>query len=393
MDKRFSSRLIHLGDRFGESVSRSKSIPIAMTSVFSFDDVESLDRVYGGEAKGYIYTRNGNPVHDALAEIMSGIEEGEAALAYSSGMGAISLSILAQVKAGDHIIAANVLYGGSFQFIRSELARFDISVTFVDPVNEDISLYFKPNTRIVYVETISNPIMEAIDLEALSEVAHRYGAKLIVDNSFATPVICQPLLLGADIVVYSATKYIGGHSDVTAGIVVSDKETIGRIYASGLLFGPTLSPFDGWLLVRSLRTLELRIKQHAQNALALAEYFETHPAVRTVYYPGLPSSPTHAVAQRLFNNNLYGGMLSIDLAGGEPQAYALLRNLETFKFVPSLAGVSTSTSYPAKTSHRSLSDEELEKAHISKGLIRISVGLEDVADIIGEFDSTLAKIY
>jgi methionine-gamma-lyase len=392
-NKRFSSRLIHLGDRFGESVSRSKSIPIAMTSVFSFDDVESLDRVYEGEAKGYIYTRNGNPVHDALAEIMSGIEEGEAALAYASGMGAISLSILAQVQAGDHIIAAQVVYGGSFLFIRNELARFNVSVTFVDPINEDISAYFQPNTRVVYVETISNPTMEVVDLAALAEMAHAHGAQLIVDNSFATPVICQPLLLGADVVVYSATKYIGGHSDVTAGIVVSDKETIGRIYASGLLFGPTLSPFDGWLLVRSLRTLELRIRQHSQNALALASYFETHPAVRAVYYPGLPASPTHATAGRIFNNNLYGGMLSIDLEGGEPQAYALLRDLETIKFVPSLAGVSTSTSYPAKTSHRSLNDEELAKARISKGLIRISTGLEDIADIIGEFDSTLAKIY
>ncbi|MDR1556570.1 MAG: PLP-dependent aspartate aminotransferase family protein [Tannerellaceae bacterium] len=393
MDKRFSSRLIHLGERSGESVSRSKTIPITMTSVFSFDDAESLDQVYEGEAKGYIYTRNGNPVHDALAEIMSGIEEGEAALAYSSGMGAISLSILAQVKAGDHIIAAHVLYGGSFQFIRSELARFDISVSFADPVNEDISPYFRPNTRIVYVETISNPTMETVDLEVLAQVAHAHGAKLIVDNSFATPVICQPLLLGADIVVYSATKYIGGHSDVTAGIVVSDKETIGRIYASGLLFGPTLSPFDGWLLIRSLRTLELRIRQHSQNAQELAAYFETHPAIRAVCYPGLSSSPTHAVAQRIFNNKLYGGMLSIDLAGGEPQAYALLRNLETIKFVPSLAGVSTSTSYPARTSHRSLSDEELAKAHISKGLIRISAGLEDIADIISEFDTALARIY
>ena len=392
MNKRFSSRLVHLGDRMGESVSRSKSIPITMTSVFSFDDVESLDQVYEGESKGYIYTRNGNPVHDALAEIMSGIEEGEGALVYASGMGAISLSLLAQVKTGDHIIAAHVLYGGSFQFIKSELARFGVGVTFVDVVNEDISACFRPNTRLVYVETISNPTMEAVDLEALAQVTHAHGAKLIVDNSFATPVICQPLSLGADVVVYSATKYIGGHSDVTAGIVVSDRETLARIYASGLLFGPTLSPFDGWLLVRSLRTLELRIRQHARNALSLAGYFAAHPSVGAVYYPGLPSSPTHAVARRIFHNDLYGGMLSIDLAGGESQAYALLRNLECIKFVPSLAGVSTSTSYPAKTSHRSLSDEELAKAHISKGLVRISAGLEDIDDIIGEFDSALAKI-
>ncbi|MDR1356960.1 MAG: PLP-dependent aspartate aminotransferase family protein [Tannerellaceae bacterium] len=392
MNKRFSSRLIHLGDKLHESVSRSKSIPIAMTSVYSFDDVESLDRVYEGEAEGYIYTRNGNPVHDALSEIMCGIEEGDAALVYSSGMGAIALSILAHVRAGDHIIAANVLYGGSFQFIRSELARFDVSVTFTDVVNGDISSDFRPNTRIVYVETISNPTMEVVDLAAIASSAHAHGAILIVDNSFATPVICQPLLLGADIVVYSATKYIGGHSDVTAGVVVADKETIGRVYASGLLFGPTLSPFDGWLLVRSLRTLELRIRQHSLNALALAEYFEAHPSVDAVYYPGLPSSPTHATAQRIFNNDLYGGMLSIDLAGGEPQAYALLRTLETIKFVPSLAGVSTSTSYPAKTSHRSLSDEELRKANISKGLIRISTGLEDIGDVIAEFDAALSKI-
>ncbi|MDR1644974.1 MAG: aminotransferase class I/II-fold pyridoxal phosphate-dependent enzyme [Tannerellaceae bacterium] len=393
MDKGFSSRLIHLGERFGESVSRSKSIPIAMTSVFSFDDVESLDRVYEGLDKGYIYTRNGNPVHDALADIMSGIEEGEAALAYASGMGAISLSILAHVRAGDHVIAAWALYGGSFQFIRSELARFDISVTFVDPLKDDLSAAFRSNTRLLYVETISNPTMEVVDLEVLAQVAHSHGAKLIVDNSFATPVICRPLLSGADVVVYSATKYIGGHSDVTAGIVVSDRETINRIYASGLLFGPTLSPFDGWLLIRSLRTLELRIKQHSQNAGKLADYFATHPSIRTVYYPGLADSPTHAIAKRIFNNDLYGGMLSIDLDGGEPQARALLRTLETIKFVPSLAGVSTTTSYPAKTSHRALNDEELAKVGISKGLIRVSVGLEDADDIVAEFDAALNKIY
>jgi methionine-gamma-lyase len=392
MEKHFSSRLIHLGDRFPESISRSKTIPIAMTSVFSFDDVESLDQVYDGQTPGYIYTRNGNPVHDGLAEIMANIEEGQAALAYSSGMAAISLSIISELQSGDHVIAASVLYGGSFQFLKTELARFNITVSFVDPVTEDLTPYFTPQTKAVYVETISNPTMETLDLPALAKIAHAHGAKLIVDNSFATPIICQPLLLGADVVVYSATKYIGGHSDVTAGIVVSDKDTISRIYDSGLLFGPTISPFDAWLLIRSLRTLELRVRQHSENALKLAGYFETNPAISNVYYPGLKSSPTHEVARRIFNNNLYGGMLSIDLKGGELKAYALLRNLETIKFVPSLAGVSTSTSYPAKTSHRSLSDEELNKAHISKGLIRVSVGLEYIDDIINEFDRALAKI-
>lgn len=392
MEKSFASKLIHLGEKYPESVSRSKSLPITMTSVFAFDDVETLDQVYAGEAKGYIYTRNGNPVHDALSEIMFNIEEGEDALVYSSGMAAIALSLISQVKTGDHIIAANVLYGGSFQFIKTELARFNIEVSFVDIINEDITQYFKPNTKVVYVETISNPLMEAVDLEKLANITHQNNAKLIVDNTFATPIICQPLLLGADIVAYSATKYLCGHSDVTAGIVVSDKETIKKIYTSGLLYGPTMSPFDAWLVVRSLRTLELRVKQHSVNALKLSLYLEGNSKISKVYYPGLPSSPTFGIAKRIFNNNLFGGMLSIDLASGERGAYELLRNLETIKFVPSLAGVSTSTSYPAKTSHRSLNDEELRKANISKGLIRISAGLENIDDVIEEFDKALAKI-
>jgi methionine-gamma-lyase len=389
MTKTFASQLIHSGDKARESVSYSKSLPIFQTSVFSFDDVESLDRVYDGSARGYIYTRNGNPVYDALNEIMVQIEEGEAALCYSSGMGAISLSILSQVRSGDHIIAANVLYGGSFALLKTEFARFNIEVTFVDPINEDLTPYFRPNTKVVYVETISNPMMETIDLKLIAAVTHRHGAKLIVDNSFATPVICQPLKHGADIVVYSATKYIGGHSDVTAGIVVAGKEDIDRIYASGLLFGPTLSPFDGWLLVRSLRTLELRMQKHSENALLLAQYLEKHPSIKTVNYPGLASSNTHAVSNRVLQNNLYGGMLSIDLHAGEKGAYDLIRNLETIKLVPSLAGVATTTSYPAKTSHRSLNSEELKKAGISKGLIRISVGLEQIDYIISEFERAL----
>jgi methionine-gamma-lyase len=392
MDKSFASKLVHLGEKSPESVTRTKSLPISMSSVFVFDDVETLDQIYDGEAKGYIYTRNGNPVHDALAEIMFNIEEGGDALVYSSGMAAITLSIISQVKAGDHIIAANVLYGGTFQFLKTELARFNIEVSFVDPINEDINPYFKSNTKVVYVETISNPMMEVVDLDKIAKITHQHGAILIVDNTFATPIICQPLTLGADIVAYSATKYLCGHSDVTAGIVVSSKEIIKKIYPTGLLYGPTMSPFDAWLVVRSLRTLELRIIQHSNNALKLATYLETNPKISKVYYPGLSSSPTFDVAKRIFNNNLFGGMLSIDLANGEKGAYELIRNLETIKFVPSLAGVSTSTSYPAKTSHRALNDEELKKANISKGLIRVSTGLENVDDIIAEFEKALDKI-
>ncbi len=386
------TKLTHLGEQGPASVSRSKSLPITMSSVFVFDDVETLDHVYSGEAQGYVYSRNGNPVHDALKEIMFNIDGGEAAGVYASGMAAITLSILAHVQAGDHIIADNVLYGGTFSFFKNELKRFNVDVTFVDTINDAIEKYFKPNTRVVYVETISNPMMEVVDLEAIAEVTHRHGAKLIVDNTFATSLVCKPLELGADVVAYSATKYICGHSDVTGGIVVSNKESMDKIEGIGALYGPMMSPFDAWLLVRSLRTLELRVRQHSENAQRLARHLEGHPKIAKVYYPGLESSPTHEVGKRLFKDNMFGGMMSFDLVGGEKAAYELIRELESIKLVPSLAGVGTSLSYPAKTSHRALNDEELKRAGISKGTLRISTGLENIEDIIIEFDKALTKL-
>jgi methionine-gamma-lyase len=390
--KNFSTKLTHLGEKSPKSVSRAKTIPISMTSVFVFDDVETLDKVYESEEEGYVYSRNGNPGHDALEEIIAGIDEGEEAQVFSSGMGAIAMSIVANVKAGDHIIAASVLYGGSYTFLKEELSKFNVEVTFVDVVNESIEQYFKTNTKVVYVETISNPLMEVIDIKAIAELSHKNNAKLIVDNTFATAVICQPLKLGADVVVYSATKYLCGHSDVTGGIVVADKENIKNIRNTGALYGPMMSPFDAWLLIRSLRTLELRVKKHSENALKLAEYLDKHEKIKSVYYPGLKNSSYFDTAKELFNGDDFGGMLSIDVVDGEKGAYELIRNLENIKFVPSLAGVTTSVSYPVKTSHRALTDEELKKANISRGLIRVSVGLEDIADIISEFDKALAKL-
>jgi methionine-gamma-lyase len=392
MEKSFATNLTHLGEKNPPSVSAAKSIPISMSSVFVFDDVETLDAVYEGKAEGYVYSRNGNPVHDALKEIIISIDEGEDAQVFSSGMAAITMAIISQVKSGDHIIAANVLYGGTYQFLKTELSKFNVEVTFIDAVNDDIEKYFKSNTKLVYVETISNPLMEAIDITELSNKTHSHNAKLIVDNTFATAVVCQPLELGADVVVYSATKYLNGHSDVTGGVVVSNKDIINKVKNTGALYGPMMSPFDAWLLIRSLRTLELRIIQHSNNALRLAEFLEKHPKIESVYYSGLKSSPSYEIANKIFNNNLYGGMLSIDVKNGEKGAYELIRELETIKFVPSLAGVTTSVSYPVKTSHRALNDEELKKANISKGLIRVSVGLENIDDLIAEFDRALNKI-
>ncbi|SMP48186.1 trans-sulfuration enzyme family protein [Anoxynatronum buryatiense] len=393
MEKGMQTYLTRMGSKLPDSVSRPKSLPITMSSVFDFEDVEMLDQVYAGDAPGYIYSRNGNPVHDALKEIMSQIDGGEASGVYASGMAAITLSILAHVEAGDHIVAANVLYGGTYSLLKNELKRFNIDVTFVTPTIESITEAVRQNTRLLYVETISNPMMDVVDLDKMVEVCKESGIKLIVDNTFATAVVCRPLTLGADVVVYSATKYICGHSDVTGGIVVTQKrEEMEKIEGIAALYGPMMSPFDAWLLVRSLRTLELRVRQHSHNAMQMASYLEKHPKVEKVYYPGLAKSATHEIGKKLFQKELFGGMLSFDLIGGEAAAYQLIRDLENIRLVPSLAGVSTTLSYPAKTSHRALDDQELKQAGISKGTLRLSSGLEDFNDIMAEFEMALNKL-
>ena len=391
MKDKISTNLTHLGENGINSISRSKSPAITMSSAFVFDDVESLDNVYSGESEGFIYSRNGNPNHEFLKEIMTSIESGEASGVFSSGMAAISLSMLSQLKSGDHIIASNVLYGGTFIFLKEELKKFNIEVTFTD-TSADFSNLFKSNTKFVYIETISNPMMEVSDIKSISNTAHKNGALVIVDNTFASPIICRPLELGADIVVHSATKYICGHSDVTAGVVVSNKEIIDEIERLGTLYGPMMSPSDAWLLTRSLRTLELRVKEHSINAMKLAEYLISKNEISNVYYPGLKSSKYNSLSKNIFDKNLFGGMLSFDLKSGEKGAFELIRNLEKVKLVPSLAGVTTTLSYPAKTSHRALSDEELKKANISKGLLRLSAGLDDIDDIIRDFEQALAKL-
>ncbi|WP_286680444.1 aminotransferase class I/II-fold pyridoxal phosphate-dependent enzyme [Tepidanaerobacter sp. EBM-49] len=391
MNKKYMTKLTHTGEKVMPSVSAPKVPPIYMSSVFSFDSVKELDEVYEG-TPGYVYSRMGNPNHDSLEEILATIDEGEDALVYSSGMGAISMSLLANIKSQDHIISSNVLYGGTWELLTEELKKFNVEVTFLDFNKDDIEPYFKPNTKVVYMETISNPLMEVADIRKIAKIAHQHNAKLIVDNTFATPVVCQPLKLGADIVVYSLTKYMGGHSDVIGGGVVSDKETIENIRHVGSIYGPTMSPFDAWLITRSLRTLELRMRQHSQNAMKLAEYLENHKKVKKVYYPGLASSPSKNIAEEIFYNGLFGGMMSVDLVGEEEEACKFIDSLEKVKLVPSLAGVTTTMSYPAKTSHRSMSRKERQDAGISDSLLRISVGLEEIEDIIEEFNKAFEKI-
>lgn len=395
--KQLSTKLIHAGEvehakRLTKQVSQPKVLPIYMNSVFSFDDVESLDAVYEQRAEGYVYSRMRNPGLDAVQEILAKAEDADDALVFSSGMAAITTTLLSQVQSGDHILASPVLYGGVYDFLKNELPRFQIEVDFVDLDTEDIASYIKENTKIIYTETISNPLMGVADIQRLADIAHQHHCKLIIDNTFATAAVVKPLAFGADIVVYSATKYLGGHSDFTGGAVLSDAKTMEHIHHYFTLYGGIMSPFDAWLLARSLRTLDLRMKQHSENARKVAEFLEKHPCVERVYYPGLSASPYYELGQQQFIEGRCSGMLSVDIKGGEAGASAFIKACETIKLVPSLAGVSTTISYPAKTSHRSLSEEEMKKAGISMGQLRISIGLEAIDDILAEFANALKAV-
>lgn len=396
-EKELSTRLIHTGDgqdyrKLSSYQSMPEVFPVYLTSVFSFNDVPSLDAIYEGKSEGYVYTRMRHPNTDAVGRILAAAEGGGEGLVFSSGMAAIVTSILSQVGAGDHVVASPILYGGVRDFLEHELPRLGASVTFVDFVHGDIESAIQKNTKLLYTETLSNPLLEVPDLRNVADIAHAHGLKLFVDNTFATAAIVQPLLLGADLVLYSATKYLGGHSDIVAGAAVGSPEVIGEVRKKQGLYGPILDPWSSWLLARSLRTLDLRVRKHSENALKVAQFLANHPNVDKVYYPGLPTSPDHERAAAQFRHGLFGGMLSFDLKGGEKEASQFIQILPTIKFVPSLAGTATTLSYAVKTSHRAYTRKELDEAGITYGQLRLSVGLEDAEDIIKELQAALEKL-
>ena len=267
-----------------------------------------------------------------------------------------------------------------------------MDVTFVDFLRGEVEKALRPNTKLIYTETLSNPLLEVPDIRKIADVAHRHGLKFLMDNTFATPVVVRPLELGADLVLYSATKYLGGHSDIVGGAVVGSHEVIEAVRPKLVLYGAVPGPLEGWLLARSLRTLELRLTRHSENALRVARFLEGHPKVEKVYYPGLESSPDHERAKAQFRGGLYGGMLSFNLRGGEREASTVISSLKKIKYVPSLAGTATTLSYAAKTSHRFYSQEERERAGITMGQLRLSIGLEDPDDIIADLNGALEKI-
>ena len=370
------------------------AMPIYQTSTFIFDSAEQGGRRFALEEAGYIYTRLGNPTTTVLEDKIAALEEGEAAVATSSGMGAISSTLWTVLKAGDHIVTDKTLYGCTFALMCHGLTRFGIEVTFVDTSNlDEVKNAMKENTRVVYLETPANPNLKIVDIEALAKLAHTNPNTLvIVDNTFATPYMQKPLTLGADIVVHSVTKYINGHGDVIAGLVITNKALADQIRFVGLkdMTGAVLGPQDAYYIIRGMKTFEIRMERHCKNARKVVEFLNNHPKIERVYYPGLETHPGYEIAKKQMKD--FGAMISFELKGGFEAGKTLLNSLKLCSLAVSLGDTETLIQHPASMTHSPYTKEEREAAGITDGLVRLSVGLENVEDIIADLEQGLQKI-
>lgn len=395
----FTTKVVHAGQSFDPETG-ALSTPIYQTSTFCFETVEEGTGKFNKSIPGYVYTRGGNPTTRALEEKMAAIEGGEDCVATASGMGAVGAVMVAFLKSGDHVVCGDTLYGGTSVVMRTNLAQFGIDVTFVDTADlEAVKNAFTPKTKMVYFETPTNPLMTVTDIKAISAIAKERGAKVVVDSTFAPPPVQFALKLGADLVLHSVTKYLNGHGDVLGGVVIGKKEDIAAIRGMGVtkICGNPPSPFNSYLILRGLKTLVLRVKKHCENALALAEYLEKEPLIKAVYYPGLKSSPYHALATEQMNG-LYTGILSFELKddiNGMDSYEAgkkLVNALKIATIAVSLGDPDTLIQHPASMTHSNVPKEIREAAGITDGLIRLSVGIEDVEDLIEDFKQALEKL-
>lgn len=386
----FATKQVHAGAKHDEN--GALSMPIYQTSTFSFANVEQGGARFAGQENGYIYTRLGNPSLTLVEEKMAALEEGEAGLATASGMGAIATALWTSVKAGGHILADDTLYGCTYALMNHGMERFGVDVTLTDlTLEENLRKSLRPETRVVYFESPCNPTLKIIDIAKVARIAHEYNPEIrvIVDNTFCTPYLQRPLTLGADAVVHSATKYLNGHGDVIAGIVVGRADFIGQCRMFGLkdITGAVLAPFNAFLLARGLKTLDIRMERHCANAMRIANFFAGHSAVAKVYYPGLEEFAGHETAKKQMS--LFGGMISIELKADRAAAAKCLNQLKLAAIAVSLGDAETLVEHPATMTHSTYTAEGLAAAGISEGLVRVSVGLEDSGDIIDDFAAAL----
>lgn len=388
-NKGFATKAIHGGhkkDQYG-----SLATPIYQTSTFVFDNAEQGGNRFALKEDGYIYSRLGNPTNTILEEKVALLEGADACMSAASGIGAISSALWTALKAGDHVVASDTLYGCTFALLNHGLTRYGVEVTFCDVTNpENVREAMRENTRVVYLETPANPTLKVNDIEAISKIAHeKEGCMVIVDNTFCTPYIQRPLELGADAVVHSATKYLNGHGDVIAGFVCGSAEYIKNVRLFGVkdMTGASLSPFDAFLIIRGLKTLEIRMERHCANAMKVAEFLEGHTAVKKVYYPGLESFEQYELAKKQMK--LPGGIIAFELNGGLAEGAAVMNNVNLCRLAVSLGDAETLIEHPASMTHSPYTKEEREEAGISDGLVRLSVGLENVEDIIDDLNQAL----
>jgi len=391
----FATTAIHAGVT-REKGYRSLAMPIYQTSTFYFENCEQGGRCFAGEEEGFIYTRLGNPTTNLLEEKVAALEGAEAAVACSSGMGAVSSCMWTIAAAGKHIIADKTLYGCTFAFLNHGMTRYGVEVDFVDTSDpENVKKALKPNTCCVYLETPANPTIKITDIAAVAKIAHEFNPEIMVvcDNTFATPYLQRPLELGADAIIHSATKYLNGHGDVIAGFVVGSKEFITNVKMFGLkdMTGAVMGPQEAFLILRGLKTMEVRMQRHCENAVKLVEYLQSESKVEEVAYPGLKDHPGHDIAAKQMHNG-FGGMISIKVKGGKAAGMKFVNSLKMCVIAVSLGDAETLVEHPASMTHSTYSPEELKAADIDEGLVRISVGLENIEDIIADFKQAFAQV-
>ncbi len=384
------SRFVHSGSGMDFSRVRTPNPPIYQTSNYLYEDVEDGTDVLVSKKEGYIYTRYSNPTIDVLNTVLAEIEGGEAALSFGSGLAAISAAVMAYCAPGDHIVASSLIYGGTFHLLQEHMGRLGIDTTFVDPTDPaEVEKSIRRNSRILYTEPLANPTLVSTDIRRWAEIAHRHGCKLLVDNTFTPPPIFYPLEAGTDVVIHSATKYLGGHSDLVGGALIASNEEIEKIRPQLKYFGGIISPFIAWLLLRGIRTLGVRLERQCHNALEISRFLENHPGILKVNYAGLPSNPQYQFNKRNFNG--FSGMLSFEVKGGFGKAKKVMQKLELIRFTVSLGDVASLISHPASASHIYLTPQEREAIGVTDGLLRLSVGIEAVADLIADLEQALGR--
>jgi cystathionine beta-lyase/cystathionine gamma-synthase len=368
------------------SVNRPLVAPIYQSAVWSLDSLEQCETIYGGEAGGFIYTRDANPNHAALERVLAALEGAEEAVVFGSGMAALAAAVTALTRSGGRVVASRQLYGATCRLLDEELSRFGITTAWVDAV--DLAAWEQAlgaGADVALVETVANPLLQVADLPQIAALCRRAGAKLVADNTFA-PLCCRPLDHGADVVVHSVTKFLGGHSDLTLGAAAAGAELAADLRREARIWGGAANPFESWLALRGIATLPLRMERSCANAAELARRLEGHPAVQRAVYPGLPSHPQHETARRLLS--MPGAMLAFETADGEA-AKGVLRSLRRIRFAPSLGDTATTISYPAATSHRGLPPEAWQAIGVTEGLLRLSVGIDHVEDVWEDLEQAL----